>query len=421
MTRPTIPLHEVSVGVPWARSRSGVALTSLPPLTLYVHFPWCVRKCPYCDFNSHEVQDAQVETRYLDALRADLEAALPSVWGRQVQAVFIGGGTPSLLSEAGLDRLLQDVRSLLPLVPDAEITLEANPGTAEAARFRSYRQSGVNRLSIGVQSFSDRHLERLGRIHTATQAWAAIEMAKAAFDRVNLDLMYALPDQSLAECEADVRAAIGCDPGHLSVYHLTIEPHTVFAKYPPSVPDEDVAADMQAAVEALLAEAGYAQYEVSAYAKQGQQCKHNRNYWQFGDYLGIGAGAHGKLSFADRIVREVRYRDPGSYMDHALAGSAIAQTNEVDRSSLPFEFMLNALRLREGVDNGLFESRTGLSIADVQVPLRQAIERGLLDSNPHRLMATDFGWRFLNELMTGFLADSNQIEAEVFRSGVDCC
>ena len=417
------PLAAMWAGLPLGRpsvdARSAIGLTALPPLTLYVHFPWCVRKCPYCDFNSHEGTHEALESSYLDALRSDLEASLPLVWGRPIHAVFIGGGTPSLLSEAGVERLLQDIRCLLPLAPGAEITMEANPGTAEASRFRAYRDSGVNRLSLGVQSFSDVFLGRLGRIHSARQAFAAIEMAQSVFDRVNLDLMYALPGQDLAACEADLRAAIACRPEHLSVYHLTVEPQTVFAKYPPRLPDEDLAAEMQSSIEMLLASAGYGQYEVSAYAQPGGQCRHNRNYWEFGDYLGIGAGAHGKLSFADRIVRQCRYRDPASYMTHAARGRAISHTEEVARAALPFEFMLNALRLREGVPDVLFEARTGMSIAAIQAPLHAATGRGLLDITPGLLKASELGWRFLNELVALFLTDTDQIDAVTPRDGAD--
>jgi oxygen-independent coproporphyrinogen-3 oxidase len=383
------------------------ALTSLPPLSVYVHVPWCVRKCPYCDFNSHAASEIP-ERAYLDALRADLEQALPSVWGRQVVSVFIGGGTPSLLSAAGLDELLATLRSHLRLLPDAEITMEANPGTAEAGRFRDYAASGVTRLSLGIQSFDDAQLQKLGRIHDAEQARAAIRMAQQAVSRVNLDLMFALPGQTLDACLADVREALSFGTEHLSLYHLTMEPNTVFAKYPPrDLPDDDASAAMQDAVQAELAAAGLQRYEVSAYARPGARCKHNLNYWEFGDYLGLGPGAHGKISFHDRIVREARARQPESWMERAGRGdgSHIAETRSLGPSDLPFEFMLNALRLREGVAASFFPERTGLTLAAIAHQLEAAVSRGLLDTDPTRLQASALGWRFLNDLQELFLAE----------------
>nr|WP_242697455.1 radical SAM family heme chaperone HemW [Bordetella petrii] len=380
-------------------------MTSLPPLSVYVHVPWCVRKCPYCDFNSHAAPAELPERAYLDALRADLEQALPSVWGRQVVSVFLGGGTPSLLSAAGLDELLAMLRACLNLLPDAEITMEANPGTAEAGRFRDYAASGVNRLSLGIQSFDDAQLKKLGRIHDAAQARAAIEMARRAVGRVNLDLMFALPGQGLAACLDDVRQALSFGTEHLSLYHLTLEPNTVFAKYPPELPDDDASAAMQDAVEAALEAAGLLRYEVSAYARPGARCRHNLNYWEFGDYLGIGPGAHGKLSFHDRIVREARLRSPDSWMAAAAArdGSHIAEARTVGAGELPFEFMLNVLRLKDGVAAASFQERTGLSLAAIAQPLQSATARGLLDPDPTRLRATALGWRFLNDLQEIFL------------------
>ena len=304
-------------------------LTALPPLALYVHYPWCVRKCPYCDFNSHEPGGTLPETEYLDALRADLESALPLIWGRKIYTVFIGGGTPSLLSAAGLDRLMSDIRTLLPLDGAAEITMEANPGTFEADRFRAYHDSGVNRLSIGIQSFNGAHLAALGRIHDAGEAHRAVEIAQGIFDNFNLDLMYALPGQTLDEARADVDMAIAAGAPHLSLYHLTLEPNTVFAKYPPALPDDDSSADMQDMLEETTAAAGYGHYEISAHARAGRQARHNLNYWQFGDYLGIGAGAHSKISFPHRILRQARYKQPGSYMAQALAGNPVQQEAEI--------------------------------------------------------------------------------------------
>jgi oxygen-independent coproporphyrinogen-3 oxidase len=402
----TIPIRHAGAQAAAARLSHGASgLTSLPPLSVYVHVPWCVRKCPYCDFNSHAVDGEIPERGYLDALRADLEQALPQVWGRQVFTVFIGGGTPSLLSAAGLDELLAMLRAYLNLWPDAEITMEANPGTAEAGRFRDYAASGVNRLSLGIQSFDDAQLRALGRIHDAGQARRAIEMAQAAVARVNLDLMFALPGQSLQACEADVREALSYGTEHLSLYHLTLEPKTVFAKYPPRVPDDDAAAAMQDRVEALAAEAGLARYEVSAYARAGARCRHNLNYWEFGDYLGIGPGAHGKLSFHDRILREARTRNPERWMAAAVArdGSHISESREVGQDELPFEFMLNVLRLKDGVPATHFSERTGLSLADIAHQLEAGVRKGLLDPDPTRLKATPQGWAFLNDLQALFL------------------
>ena len=380
-------------------------LSSLPPLSLYVHIPWCLRKCPYCDFNSHAHQggEALPEQRYLDALCADLEAALPLVWGRQVHSVFIGGGTPSLFAPASIDRLLADIRARLPLAAGCEVTLEANPGTFEKDRFRAFRAAGVTRLSIGVQSFNDPHLQALGRVHDRAQAIAAVEEAQQAFETFNLDLMYALPGQTLAELDADLRTALALAPPHLSVYHLTIEPHTWFAKHPPTVPPDDEAYAMLDHITEHTAQAGLERYEVSAYARSSHQCQHNTNYWEFGDYLGIGAGAHSKLSFAHRIVRQVRFRDPQRYMDQALAGQALAQDNEVRRGDLPFEFMLNALRLRSGFALQDFVERTGLSLTAIEAPLQEAERKGLVQRDLGRVKPTPRGFDFLSDLQELFL------------------
>ena len=389
-------------------SPGSIRLTSLPPLALYVHFPWCVRKCPYCDFNSHEWKDDSFpEERYLDALRADLESALPLVWGRQVHTIFIGGGTPSLLSAKGLDRLLSDARALLPIDADAEITLEANPGTFEAAKFASFRASGVNRLSIGIQSFNEAHLKALGRIHDATQARKAVEIAAKHFDNFNLDLMFALPQQSLDECRHDIDTAISFAPPHLSLYHLTMEPNTVFAKYPPALPDDDASADMQDWIHERTRDAGYARYEVSAYAKPHRQSRHNLNYWRFGDYLGIGAGAHTKLSFPSKILRQARFKHPASYMDHALspAETAIQEEREVGPRDLPFEFTLNTLRLVEGFPVHSFIERTGLALSAIEPALVEAEKRGLITRDIERIAPTELGKRFLNDLQELFLKD----------------
>jgi oxygen-independent coproporphyrinogen-3 oxidase len=379
-------------------------LTSLPPLSLYVHLPWCLRKCPYCDFNSHEAGAELPESRYLDALRADLEAAVPLVWGRVVQTVFIGGGTPSLFSPPSIDRLLGDVRALLRLAADAEVTLEANPGTFERARFEGYRDAGVNRLSLGVQSFDDHRLRVLGRVHDAAQALAAAQAAARLFPSFNLDLMAALPGQDLSGLRSDLSQALALAPPHLSYYALTLEPNTLFASRPPAgLPDEDTAADMQAWIERTTAAAGLHRYEVSAYARDGHRARHNLNYWTFGDYLGVGAGAHSKLSFSDRIVRQARFRHPRRYMDGALAGAAIEEERALDAGDLPFEFMLNALRLVDGVPVARFAERTGMTLAAIARPIRIAVERGLLDPEPSSLRPTPLGLRFLNDLQQLFL------------------
>ncbi|MDP3840991.1 MAG: radical SAM family heme chaperone HemW [Oxalobacteraceae bacterium] len=380
-------------------------LAALPPLSLYIHFPWCVKKCPYCDFNSHEAQGGFPEDAYLAALRADLESALPLIWGRKIYTVFIGGGTPSLMSAAGLDRLLSDVRTLLPLDGAAEITMEANPGTFEAEKFRSYRASGINRLSIGIQSFNPQHLQALGRIHDGAEAHRAVEIAHANFDNFNLDLMYALPQQTLAEAQRDIETAISCAPPHLSLYHLTLEPNTLFAKYPPVVPDDDASADMQDMIRDLTVAAGYAQYEVSAYAQPQRQARHNRNYWEFGDYLGIGAGAHSKLSFPHRIVRQMRYKQPSAYLEHISRGTQIQEQHEVGREDLAFEFMLNALRLNQGFQVNLFAERTGLALNTIEKTLALAEAKGLLYRDHQIIRPTDLGQSFLNDLQQLFLSN----------------
>jgi oxygen-independent coproporphyrinogen-3 oxidase len=380
-----------------------------PPLSLYVHLPWCLRKCPYCDFNSHEWRgdDALPEARYLDALRADLEASLPKVWGRSVSTVFIGGGTPSLFSPEAIERLLTTIRTRLRVAPDAEVTLEANPGTFEMQRFAAYAQAGITRLSIGVQSFSDDALRALGRVHDARQARAAVEEAARSFASFNIDLMYGLPGQSLAALRADLDSALAFAPPHLSLYHLTIEPDTPFAKRPPpALPDEDLSADMLALLADTVGGAGFERYEVSAWARPGRRCRHNLNYWEFGDYLGIGAGAHGKLSSHERIVREARLRHPVRYMQAAFTDAgAIEHTRVPGCNELPFEFMLNALRLTDGVPAALFGERTGLPAAAIARERAGAIERGLLADDPARIRATPLGLRFLNDLTAMFLRD----------------
>ena len=390
--------------------RPGVLqLQALPPMSLYVHLPWCLKKCPYCDFNSHEVGKGAnaievPEQRYIDALMADLEAALPLVWGRTIHSIFIGGGTPSLFSPQSIDRLLGDIRARLRLEADCEITLEANPGTFEKDRFRAFRGAGVTRLSVGVQSFNDSHLLALGRVHDREQAIAAVEEAAASFDTFNLDLMYALPGQTMQDLDKDLDMALSLKPPHISIYHLTIEPNTYFAKFPPQVPEDDMAYDMLDRITERTAAVGMQRYEVSAYAKPGHRCWHNLNYWQFGDYLGIGAGAHSKLSFAHRVVRQVRFREPKLYMDNALAGHALTQDDEVKRKDLPFEYMLNALRLREGFKLMDFTERTGLPITAIKAGLDQAQAKGLIERDAATVKPTVRGFDFLSDLQSMFLA-----------------
>jgi oxygen-independent coproporphyrinogen-3 oxidase len=396
----------VSTTQPIRLQRKGeIALAALPPLSLYVHLPWCLRKCPYCDFNSHEKSAVFDESRYLQALFADLESALPQVWGRRVISLFIGGGTPSLFSPEAIDRLIAGARARLPFEPGAEITLEANPGTFERERFRAYRAAGVTRLSIGVQSFDDAMLAALGRVHDGAQARAAVAEAREAFETFNLDLMYALPGQSLAQLQHDLDTALAFAPPHLSIYHLTIEPNTAFAVAPsPALPDADLASEMLDAIVLRTAQAGLARYEVSAFARAGHRCVHNLNYWQFGDYLGIGAGAHGKLSFPDRIVRQVRWREPAMYMDKALAGQAVSNEQAVAASALPFEFMLNALRLADGIELQHFVERTGQSVAAIDATLERARERGLIERPDARVVKpTPRGFDFLSDLQSMFL------------------
>jgi len=403
-------------------------LTALPPLSLYVHIPWCIKKCPYCDFNSHQIKDANNELtgevkikfdgvisepvkkqgfdeqRYLEALKIDLQSVLPKVWGRRIHTIFIGGGTPSLLSEQGLDQLLSDIRALLPVNADAEITMEANPGTFEIEKFKSFAKSGVNRISLGIQSFDNDKLKALGRIHDGAQAQEAVKSALELFDQVNLDLMYALPGQTMDGALADIRQAISFNPAHISLYHLTLEPNTLFAKYPPVLPDDDSAFEMLDALMAELDSAGYGRYEVSAYAKSGHRCQHNLNYWQFGDYIGIGAGAHGKISAHNQIARQTNERHPDSYMDKIFnQGHALIEERLLDKDDLPFEYMLNVLRLTDGVPSHQFKERTGQEIAAINSMMEQALKKGLLDQDPRFIKPSSLGLQYLNDLQMLFL------------------
>ena len=392
--------------MPVARSASSIRFQALPPLSVYIHIPWCVRKCPYCDFNSHEAKGALPESEYVAALTADLESTLPQVWGRKVYTVFFGGGTPSLLTARAIDDVLAAIRARLPLAPDAEVTLEANPGTFEAEKFAAFRAAGVNRLSIGIQSFHPRHLQALGRIHGEREAQHAIEMAQAIFDDINLDVMYGLPGETLAEARADIETAASFGTAHVSAYHLTIEPNTYFHRYPPQLPEDDLAADMQQTVEDTLSARGYRNYETSAFAKAGQKCRHNLNYWRFGDYLGIGAGAHAKISLPDRVLREARVKHPRDYLEAVRHGRHVEAAREVSHRELPFEFMMNALRLAEGFPLRLFEERTGVPLAAALPGLDIAEARGFIQRDHERAVPTTLGRRFLNDVLEIFLPPS---------------
>ncbi len=385
---------------------------ALPPLALYIHIPWCLKKCPYCDFNSHERRGDVPETRYVAALMRDLEFALPAIWGRRIISVFIGGGTPSLFSPEAIDAILAGVRARIALLPDAEVTLEANPGTFERAKFAAFKAAGINRLSLGVQSFDPRFLEALGRVHDADEARAAAHAAIEIFGNANLDLMYALPGQTLADARADVAAAIGFAPPHLSFYHLTIEPNTLFHRHPPKLPDDDLSADIEEQVDGELSAAGYVHYETSAHARPGYECRHNVNYWRFGDYLGIGAGAHSKISFPDRVVRQVRFKKPEQYLEQAEQGAPLIEEHEVPRAEIGFEFMLNALRLTDGVPVDLFRERTGFPLTLVAGQLAEAEKRGLLERDHVHLRASSLGRRFLNDLLALFLPPSSESRPE---------
>ena len=390
-------LHPVGI------KSQAVNFQALPPLSLYIHLPWCVRKCPYCDFNSHEARGVFPEKEYVAALTRDLEMALPLIWGRKVYTVFFGGGTPSLLSGEAITEILRQVRMLLPLDFNAEITLEANPGTVEASKFALFRDAGVNRLSLGIQSFNDEHLQALGRIHSAAEAKRAIEIAQQHFNNINLDLMYALPQQTLGEALQDVQTALQFSPQHLSFYHLTLEPNTLFHRNPPPLPDDDASSDMQQQIEETLASHGYQHYETSAFAQPQRRAKHNLNYWQFGDYLGIGAGAHSKLSFHDKVLRQVRYKQPQAYMESVARGEPVQEAHEVLPQDLAFEFMMNALRLNQGFDTALFTERTSLPLLTMRRELEEAEKRGLLSRDLKCIAPTQLGQRFLNDLLEIFI------------------
>ena len=393
-----------------------IVLKALPPLSLYIHFPWCEKKCPYCDFNSHQIKEVLPgsnlqasngfdETRYIKALIADLETELPRIWGRQVHSIFIGGGTPSLLSAQGMDTLLSAIRARIHLEPDAEITMEANPGSVEAEKFAGFAKAGITRVSLGIQSFQDPQLKALGRIHNGAEAKRAIETALQHFKSVNLDLMYGLPMQTLDDAKKDVETALTFQTPHLSLYNLTLEPNTYFANFPPKLPSEDVVDAIFEQSLDLLTKAGFKRYEISAYAKPGMECKHNLNYWRFGDYIGIGAGAHGKISFPDKVTRQVRERHPETYMQAMeQKGNALIESKDIPAADLPFEFMLNTLRLTNGVATNTFSERTGLPLSSINKGLDEASKKGLLDPDPTVLKGTPQGLRYLNNLQELFLA-----------------
>ncbi len=384
-------------------------LKNPPPLSLYIHIPWCVKKCPYCDFNSHESRfknQAQEipEKRYVAALISDLEQSVPRVYGRKIKSVFFGGGTPSLFSAESIDEILSAVRMLTPLDYGAEITLEANPGTVDTAHFQGYKEAGVNRVSLGIQSFNADYLKALGRIHDDKQAIAAAELALKTFERVNLDVMYGLPNQSLAHALQDAQMAVQLNPDHLSFYHLTLEPNTPFHRTPPSLPSDDVSADMQEQIEALLQDNGYEHYETSAFCKPKSNARHNINYWQFGDYLGIGAGAHSKLSYHDKISRETRHKHPKAFMENAELGNAVDNTWLIERADLGFEFMMNALRLTQGFETKLFVERTGMPWETISMRLTEARNKKLITIEQNIVKPTLLGQRYLNDLLELFLS-----------------
>jgi oxygen-independent coproporphyrinogen-3 oxidase len=384
----------------------------LPPLALYVHLPWCVRKCPYCDFNSHAVRDTLPADEYVEALRRDLDSELPAVAGRRIETIFLGGGTPSLFPPEAIARLFDGVRSRITVADDAEITLEANPGTVDSDRFNEFHTAGVNRLSIGIQSFDDAKLKALGRIHGSAEARRAVEAARAAgFENVNLDLMFGLSDQTVEEALADVRTALAFEPPHLSVYQLTLEPNTAFHAQPPRLPDDERAWEMQQRIEEELAQAGYQHYEVSAYARPGYECRHNLNYWQFGDYLGLGAGAHGKLTADGDIVRRWKVKHPGDYLARAGMRAAVGGEQRLTADDIPFEFLLNALRLERGFTPALFEQRIGLPLAVIEKPLALAESRGLLVRDADGVRASARGARLLNDLLLLFLPEPESVSA----------
>ena len=398
------------ISMPGARTPK---LKSLPPLSLYIHIPWCLKKCPYCDFNSHAIRSGNPvpEDDYVNALIRDLESALPNIWGRRVTSIFLGGGTPSLFSVHAIEKILTAVRTLLPLEPMVEITLEANPGTFEAEKFAGFRSAGINRLSIGIQSFQSKYLVALGRVHDDKEAYRAVDIAQQNFDNINLDLMYALPGQTVEDACKDVETACTLGVTHVSAYHLTLEPNTLFHRFPPVLPSDEQSAAMQDHIEHIMRDHRFEHYETSAFAQRGRESMHNKNYWLFGDYLGIGAGAHSKLSFEDKIIRQMRFKQPGMYLEKASdsannAAVAIQTHQELKQTDRSFEFMMNALRLTGGFESALFEERTGLPITEILSQLKEAEERRLIDRDYRRIKPTLMGRRFLNDLLQIFLPET---------------
>lgn len=389
--------------------KSELIFSAVPPLSLYVHLPWCESKCPYCDFNSHALRGELPESAYLDALLCDLEQHLPEIWGRILTSVFIGGGTPSLFSARGLRRLISGIRARMPCVPDMEISLEANPGSCEVGKFAGFVDAGINRISIGIQSYDDQQLKRLGRVHDRADALRAVEAARTAgFENINVDLMFGLPEQTTPQAVRDIDTAINERPKHISCYQLTLEPNTWFHRHPPALPTEDTAWEIQHAIQSRLGNAGYHRYEVSAYAQNGHQCKHNLNYWQFGDYLGIGAGAHSKISFADRVTRIIKIRHPNSYLSRASTSARIAKSYPVNAQDLRFEFLMNALRLTEGFPPALFQQHTGQTLAGLAPAFSMLQEDGLLRVARSRVKATEKGYRFLDEVLQRLLPPGDE-------------
>ena len=400
---PIAALDHINSPAPVTGSQTISGLKNPPPLSLYIHIPWCVKKCPYCDFNSHESRSDIPEERYVAALIADLEQSVPRVYGRKINSVFFGGGTPSLFSPESIQTILNAVNMLTPLTFDAEITLEANPGTVDSAHFAGYKEAGVNRVSLGIQSFNSSHLKALGRIHDDKQAMLSAELALATFERVNLDVMYGLPNQSLDNALEDAKQAVSLGPDHLSFYHLTLEPNTPFYRTPPSLPSDDTSSEMQEQIEVLLATRGYEHYETSAFCQPKSQARHNINYWSFGDYLGIGAGAHSKLSYHDKIIRETRHKHPKAFMGNAEQGNAVDNAWHISQQELGFEFMMNALRLTGGVNTALFQQRTGLPLITIAKPLAEAEAKGLITQENQHIKPTLLGQRYLNDLLSIFL------------------
>ncbi len=401
----TSKMSDLKIDINDLFSSGDIHLSELPPLSLYVHFPWCINKCPYCDFNSHIYEKKSSEKKYVDSLILDLEKSLPLIWGRKIYTIYIGGGTPSLLSKKELDRFFSSLRSLLLLDSNSEITIEANPSDVDEEKLKFYSEIGINRISLGIQSFNDSHLKSLGRIHDGDQSRKSIEISKLWLKNVNIDLMYGLPDQTLIESINDLKIAIKYDINHISLYNLTIEPNTFFSKYPPKLPSHNLNADMDEILNKILLENSFEKYEVSAFSKKKYESKHNYNYWEFGDYLGIGAGAHSKLSFSNKVLRQAKFKNPESYIKNSFMGNALVEQLKLDKKSISFEFMLNALRLTKGFNINLFTRRTGLSIKYIEENLNKAEKQKLIYRDYKKIIPTELGKKFLNDLQQIFLID----------------